>query len=299
MLETIKEIIVQSLIDILIGFIEPIYAVCDYFLRVFYETGRLHDMLSVPFVEYFITGAQAIAGAVLACRLAWEALQMASLRSEGAVTDPGGLLKRTVASVIAIAGGPFVVKQCIILSNLLAGWVANTGVGVNIEQLNMSELASSVASGSLYGTTGFVTGVIFWPVVFLVIAIIIFLVFMQAVIRTIEITLSAILAPFMAVGWMSGGGTAITWMREVGVITVSHAIQMLLLYMSIAFLVGALPTGFLSQMVMRPFFCLGALWVAFKTPRILKNYAYSSGIRGAAGQAGNVAMWRAASRFIK
>lgn|GEM_PF-4238172 len=55
--------------------------------------------------------------------------------------------------------------------------------------------------------------------------------FIQAVVRTIEMTLAAILAPVMALGFLSGGGTtAAVWFREVVVLSASQAVRLLLLY---------------------------------------------------------------------
>jgi len=50
---------------------------------------------------------------------------------------------------------------------------------------------------------------------------------------------------------------------------------------------------------MRPFFGLGGLWVTFRTPRIIKNYVYHSGIGGAMGTAGRSASYTLVSTVRK
>lgn len=288
MFNRIGDMITGAFEDFLIGFITPIFTVIDWFLSVFAQYGMLRDLLHIPWVNQFILGGQAIAGAILACRVTWEALQMATLRSEGAPTDPGGLLKRTVMSGIAIAGGPFVIRQAILIGNEFALWVGNVGIGVGLRDLSLQGLVGTVATSALFGT-------LLSPIIVLGGGILTFLIFMQALIRTVEITLAAIISPFAAIGHMSGGGMADMWVREVGVLAMTHAIQMLLLYMSIAFLLAPADYGFGTQFEIKLFLWLAALWVSFKSPKILRNYVYHTGMSSAAVSLGQSAIYRLAS----
>ncbi|KUO52337.1 MAG: hypothetical protein APF76_04695 [Desulfitibacter sp. BRH_c19] len=288
MLERIGDMINSGFEEFLIGFISPIFTVVDWFLSVFTQYGMLNDLLNISWINQFILGSQAIAGAILACRFAWEALMMASLRSEGAPTDPGGLLKRTVMSAIAIAGGPWVIRNAIIIGNQFALWVGNVGIGVGLSDLSLEGLVGTVGTSVLFGT-------LLSPIIVLGGGILTFLVFMQALIRTVEITLTAIISPYAAIGHMSGGGMADMWVKEVIIISMTHAVQMLLLYMSIAFLLAPSDYGFGTQFEIKLFMWLAALWVSFKSPKILRNYAYHTGMSSAAGSLGQSALYRIAS----
>lgn len=301
MFERINDSINSIIYELVKGLVEPVFMVVDFLLRIFATEGMLRDLLSYAWVNQLIIGGQAIAGAVLACRLTWEALQMATLRSEGAPTDPGGLLKRTVMSAIAIAGGPWVVKQAIVVANMFALWVASIGVGFGFDNLNSSEVVDNAISTILIGIGGtagagvvVALGPIAWAVATAVIGIFLFLILIQAAIRTIEITFLAIISPFAALGHMSGGGLADVWVREVIILVVTHALQIITLSLAIVLLIGVNVGGGIS-VAARPFFGLAGLWVAFRTPKIIKNYAYHSGVGGAVGTVSQSAVYRLVS----
>lgn len=269
--------------------IQSLLAPLNWLLTIFASAGSIRDLTTQPWAENLIAGAQGIAVALLALRLAWEAFQMASLRAEGAPTDPGGLLKRTVMSAAAIFAGPWVARQLIYIGNLLAQAVAGAGLGVGLENLDLASMFNLAAGAPLH------TLILAVPAVILLI-----LVFFQALIRTIEITLAAIISPLAALGYMTGGGMADVWWREVVVLSTSQAVQMLLLYLSAALLVA--PTQWDSaQARLGPFLFVAALWVAFRTPHILRNYAYSTGLSGAAGgigqAAGHAVLYRVLARL--
>lgn len=264
--------------------IQIVLAPLNDILVAFAAAGALHNLTTEPWAQNLIAGSQALAGAILAVRLAWEALQLATLRTEGAPTDPGALLKRAALTACAIAAGPWLAVQAMLAGNLLSDAVAHAGLGEGLSTLsgNLSALTATLASDRIWEPLLLLGGVV-----------IIVLCFIQAVVRTIEMTLAAILAPVMALGFLSGGGTADVWFREIVVLSASQAVQLLLLYIAAALLVSpAVPgttSGFLG-----PFLFLGACWVAYRTPQLLRQFAYHTGTGSAAGSA--VAM--AASRLL-
>ncbi|MHB1128266.1 MAG: conjugal transfer protein TrbL family protein [Bacillota bacterium] len=260
----------------------------NWLLSVFSSAGALRDLTYQPWAQNLIAGTQGIAMALLAVRVAWEALQMATLRAEGAPADPGSLLKRTVMAAAAIFGGPWLARQMIFVGNSLAAAMAQAGLGAGLEKLDLGSLFAYTTSPETF----------IWMLLLTIPAmVLLILVFFQGLVRTIEITLAAIISPLAALGYISGGGMADVWWREVAVISTSQAVQMLLLYMGAALLAAPAPWSDI-QADLGPFLFVATLWVALRTPRILRNYAYSTGVGGIAGGVGQSASYVALSRIM-
>ncbi|WP_213974700.1 conjugal transfer protein TrbL family protein [Tepidanaerobacter acetatoxydans] len=300
MLENIANAVTNAIQTILVGFISPWLDLIQKFLTLFSNISAPMDISNLPFISQLISYAQAIAVSLLALRLAWEAYQVVALKADGAPTDPGGLLKRTVYSVVAIFAGPTVVSKIIVFTNYLALMIVNSGFGFDPSSIDFSTaLEEALSIGGFLvggGAALVVTGGLFGIAVILVILGLAFLICLQALARTVEITLAAIAAPFLSLGIMGGGGTFDVWWRETIVIAMSHPVQMLLLYLSVAFLVAPGMTSSALAWV-RPFFFIASLWVTFKTPQIVRNYAYSTGTRSAIGSAGQAVMWNVMSKL--
>ncbi len=266
------------LTQILHFLIEIVLAPLNGILVAFATAGELHDLFGYPGVSVLIAGAQGIAWAILATRTAWEAFQLATLRNEGAPTDPGALVKRVVLTAAAITAGPWLTLQALYVGNDLAQAVAHAGLGTGLAGLSgqLSILTHALVVGSI------------WRVLLLLCGILIIaLCFMQAIVRTIEITLAAIVAPVMALGFLGGGGTADVWWRELLVLASAQGVQLTLLYLAASLLMVPAPTA--SGFALSPFLFVGACWVAWRTPHILRQYAYHSGAGGALGNAGGMA----------
>ncbi len=249
-------------------------------LPVLAAAGALRDLTGEPWARNLIAGAQALAGAVLAARTAWEALQLATLRAEGAPADPGALLKRFVAAAAAIVAGPALAVRAMDAGNLLSAAVARAGFGAGLPGLpgDLGALAAQVSADALWV-----------PLLLLGGLVLLLLCFLQAMVRTVEMTLAAILAPVMALGFLSGGGTADVWLREVVVLSAAQAVQLLLLDLGAALLAApslpGSPAGPLG-----PFLFVACCWVAWRSPHLLRQFAYRSGAASAAGGAAAVAV---------
>lgn len=274
MLTFVQELVGNILQFLLNMLLQPLYSLLDSLLGIYAEAGALRDLLSVPWVNNLILGTQAIAGAVLVCRLGLEAFKLATLRAEGAPTNPSMLFGRTIQAALGIAIGPFFVKQAIIVGNELARGIANSSVAGGRLTFTVSDLLGVHSNASPLWTLAILVGLVLMCIAFI-----------QAVIRTIEITLAAIISPFAALGYMAGGGMADNWIREVIILACSHALQMLLVYMSTSFVFS--PNQYNVSAVMQPFYFLGTVWVALKTPKILRNYAYHTGLSNTAGSVGH------------
>ena len=193
----------------------------------------------MPWVQELISYGQIIAVSILVLRTVWEAYQLMVLKADGAPTDVGGIVKKVIMSAVAIFAFPTIVRYLIQFGNMLALGVANAGFGVDAGSVNLAEIIEEfIAAGLLVGgAAGAVATIGLFPLVVVAgIFILLFLIFMQALARTVEITLAAIIGPFMALGYMgSGGGTASVWWRETVIVSLAHSVQMLLFYMSVAF----------------------------------------------------------------
>ncbi len=283
---SVTAIVASVVTAILSLLIHAVLAPLDGLLSAFAAAGAVHDLTGAPWAQNLIAGSQAVAGAVLAMRTAWEALMLATARTEGAPTDPGALLKRVVLTAAAIAAGPALAVQAMRAGNLLADAVAHAGLGPGLADLpgNLWTMAATVEADQPWV-----------PLLLLGGGFILILCFIQSVVRTVEMTLAAILAPVMALGFLSGGGTADVWLREVVVLAASQAVQLLLLYLAAALLV--LPAG-PAGLALGPFYFLGACWVAWRSPQMLRQFAYHSGAGSAIGSVAGSAATAALTRLL-
>lgn len=240
------------------------------------QSGGLIDFMGTPWASGIVAGAQGIAGGLLALRVTWEAYEIAALRAEGAPTDPGGLLKRSMAAAAGIFAGPWLTTQFIQAGNDLALWIGSAGL--------------LPSGGADYGAIleAALTGMgAFWIFVGTLVALLmLILVGVQAAARSVEMLIAGVVSPFMALGYVSGGGTADAWLREVIILAVSQAVQVLTVHL--AFTALALPAN-LGLGAASVLFFLAAMWVAYRTPHVLRHYAYSTGTRGVAAAGAGMA----------
>lgn len=271
------ERLVSTILTFLLGLVmEPIYDFLDMMLNLFSQAGALRDLLSFSWINNLILGCQAIAGAILVCRVAAESLKFATLKAEGAPVSVGQLFMRIIQSAIGIAIGPWVVRQAIIVGNAMANGVAGAGVGGRGVG-DIIQAGGQITATLLVGLFGI---------------ILIAIIFVQALIRTVEITLAAIISPFAALGYMSGGGMVDSWLRETIIIAMSHAVQMLLTNMALSFLFTPTQFGLIGNAFIPTLYFVATLWVALRTPKILRNYAYQTGVSQGAGTISQMAMYR-------
>lgn len=255
----------------------------EWALEMETAAGGLHYLWGVPWAQGLIAVLQVVAGALLALRATVDALQTATLRSEGAPTDPGGLVKRIVLSAIAIVAGPRLAYQMLLAGNDLANLVAHLGLATS--------LPTSVTNAAGVGAQ-LALSAIFSLIVVLIGLVLIVVCLAQGLVRSVEMLLAALVSPLLALGFMSeNGGTAAAWFVETLVLACTQGVQILLLYVGVTFLVAPGAAGTLGNALLRPFFFLAACWVAVKTPHILRQYIYHSGAGStAAGMVGRAVL---------
>lgn len=269
-------VLAVALITAVIGWLTAqVISPVNWLLNEFIREGMIRDLMGLPWTQMIVSGAQGIAGGLLALRVTWEAFEIATLRAEGAPTDPGGLLKRTVAAAAAIYAGPRLTSQFILAGNDLALWIGS--LGMRMQNLDIAAILKNLLN---------VGGPVFNLVAMVVLVVLLELITVQAAARSVEMLIAGVVSPFMALGYVSGGGTADVWLREVIVLAVSQAVQVLLVHLAITILVQPQNVG---ATVPNPWFFFAALWVAYRSPHVIRNYAYSTGGRGVAGAAAGMA----------
>lgn len=257
----------------------------NWLLNEFIREGMIRDLMGLPWTQMIVSGAQGIAGGLLALRVTWEAFEIATLRAEGAPTDPGGLLKRTVAAGAAIYAGPWLTSKFILAGNDLALWIGS--LGMRMQNLDIAAILKNLLN---------VGGPVFNLVAMVVMVVLLVLVTVQAAVRSVEMLIAGVVSPFMALGYVSGGGTADVWLREVIVLAVSQAVQVLLVHLAITILVQPQNVG---AIVPNPWLFLAALWVAYRSPHVIRNYAYSTGGRGIAAAGAGMAQSAATQLILR
>lgn len=232
-------------------------------------------ILDSVYVQNAIRFAQTLAGSLLALRVGVEATRSYILHLHGDPgADPGGLLKRTALAAGAIGAGPWLVKNVYLWGSSLADSVAHLG-------------AVGQPSSPLDTIITFAATAPFLIIITSLIAIVIWaLILIQMGIRSIEVALLAVVGPVMAVGLTRvDEGVAAVWWRELVVLSASQAVQVFL----VKGLLATVMTITFGADLLKLFLLIGWLWVAFKTPAVLRQFAYHSGLGAAIGHTAQTA----------
>jgi len=254
--------------------------------------GMAVQVLDLPVVVQAIAYSQALAGSIVAAKIAFEAWTTYILRQNGDPdADPGGLLFRSVSSIAIISGVPWLVRWLYKFGTAVAGDIAKLpGVDYQSAGTPMEELLDMVVANSSY-TIFMSIGVLFALLMFII-------VFIQSFIRAAELAVAAVVGSFMALGLTNPNSTAFSsWFRELLSLCMAQALQLLLIKISFFTLTyfefGGIP-------LFNLFLFCGFLWVTYKSPSILKQYIYSTGIgRAAGGMASSVGSMVLMRRLMK
>ena len=219
--------------------------------------------------------SQAIAGTLLAVKVAFEAWTTYILRQNGDPdADPGGLLFRSVSAAAFISAVPWLVRWIYQFGTNVASDVAKLP-GVDYESAGgpMQELLDMLIAQSTYPIFTAI-GILFSLILFVIILI-------QAFIRAAEIAVAAVVGSFMALGLTNPSSSAFSsWMKELISLSMAQAVQMFMVKVSFFTLTYFSFAGIpLLNLLL---FC-GFLWVTYRSPAILKQYVYSTGVGRAIG----------------
>ena len=267
-------------------------AVPVWVMGQFAAAGYTRVLLDNPWAHGLVLLSQGVAVSILGLRLAWEAFQQRVLREQGQTTDLMGLVRNAGIAAFSIFAFPLLSVRLILFGNDLS--LAVVGV-LGTQARTLSSGMGQVLGSALSMAGGAAVGMgpeavaalaVLFVVIGLVAVVLLGLIFIQAMIRTVEAFVAGVIGPVLAVGWMSdGGGTAAVWWRSLLILCLSQSVQLMLLYLSTAI---SLAPG--VPIYLRPFLFLATLWVTFRTPHMLQEYAYHSGVGAGASAAGNVAV---------
>jgi hypothetical protein len=275
---TALETLFQNIINKWI--INIIMSVINFFTANY--TGILQQagtILQDPNVRTVMFGVQAFALVVLAVRVGYEILHTYLLHMAGdGSADPKGVLFRTAKAAAFIMGVPWAVGWLFQLSMTMANDVGAIGT------LTPDSNPFTTAASTLVG------GELVFALLLLAAFIIYILINFQMACRAVEIGLLAMVGPLMAVGFVSPTeGLGAVWWRELVVQCMAQPLQILMLRMSLL----AMGNGTINLNGVTVFFIIGWFWVTYKSPKLLQQFAMSTGIGGAAAGIGRMVIQKA------
>jgi len=234
------------------------------------------NILDSTFVISLTHTIQIIAGLLLSIKLAVEVTRQYIMFASGdGDVSPIKAIRRVLYAGAMIAGGPWIAREVFIWGAQLSIMIAQTPVADQInpfENIVNSLLASTVVNFA-------VILVILFALIFY------YIVLIQTVIRAVELAFISVSAPIMAVGLTDQNeGIWAVWWREMVVLSMSQAVQMFFLtgfFSSLVAIAHLEAELHLSSLILP----IAWLYVAFKSPAMLKQYAHHTGVGQAASGA--------------
>lgn len=245
------------------------------------------DPLSWEYVRNFLVYSQTIAIAILATKIAYDALTIYILRASGDVTESGsGLLINAIYSAIVIFLIPVIMRYLFLFGSLMAkGVVAGGNINNNAFTSNWELSVASVLGQAGGQILYFLGGQLIF---FLIGTIMIAVVTIQIAIRTAELVVMTMVGPFAAIN-IKGQMFKSWWQRSLG-LAVGFSIQLFMMRMSFhaleLFFVSALDP--MSALLL----FIGFLWATIKSPSIIAELIGSTGLGRMAGSVANMAAMR-------
>lgn len=275
MLTTIENMIMNSVTNFISNILNSLLSLFASFLGD--EMALALKILNTPYITNAIYFTKLMAGTLLGVKVAAEAFKTYVLYSSGdSSARPFELVKRTAFAALMVSAGPWAV-------NTIYEW--GTELAKAVASLPSTQANNPVAGlqNVLSELSSFSSAIIFVALIAVVVWI---LILVQTGIRAVEIAFLAVSAPIMAVGLTRPDeGVWTVWWRELIVLSLSQAVQTFMIR-------GFLSTGVnmqFGQPVLNLLMLIGWLWVAFKTPSVLRQFAYHTGMGSAVGQAGQSA----------
>jgi hypothetical protein len=219
-------------------------------------------------IHTVIFGVQAFALVVLGVRVGYEILHNYILHMAGdGSADPKGVLFRTAKAAVFIMGVPWAVGWLFQLSMAMATDVGAVGT---VQAVNnpFTTTASTLAGGEI----------VFALLLFAAFIVYILITFQMAC-RAVEIAVLAMVGPLMAVGFVSPTeGLGAVWWKELVVQCMAQPLQILMLRLALI----QMGASVINLSGVTLFFTFGWFWVAYKSPKLVQQFAMQTGIGGAA-----------------
>ncbi|WP_054029115.1 conjugal transfer protein TrbL family protein [Bacillus sp. FJAT-28004] len=247
-------------------------------------------VLNMAVVSNSILYAQALAGSILIMKFTYELWYNHILRANGdSDADVQGVMVRLVQAAAMIITVPWITTEVYKWGTAIA-----TDIG-KLEGKNISaggDELKTMLIGALAASMGPL--LIITAVVALFAIIVYLLILVQSFIRAAELAVVATVGSFMALGLTNPNSQAFQgWWRELLNISLAQAIQLFLVKCSF-FAIAINPKP--EYPLLNVMIFAGFIWVTYKSPTILKQYIYSTGVGKGAGQvaqqAGSMVMMR-------
>lgn len=251
-------------------------------LKLITAVGGLKDYFSAPWLIYLIHLSQVFAGALLGVVLTWQGYHLYIMRSSGEGGNPTDLIGKVVYGVAGIVVYPWAARSMIPFANGLADMVAKAPFGTSLP--NMSTNLQSTLATSLQAKAG----MFFVPLLMLVGIVLLIVVFIQSLIRTVELIVIGVVGPIFAIGWVGNGSVAMAFWRELITLGMSQVVQVMMLWITSALVASDVQT--VGQAIISPFMLIASLWVCYKSPSLLRQWTYHTGIGGAVGSGASSAI---------
>ena len=227
------------------------------------------NILDSAFVINLTHSIQIVAGLLLSIKLAVEVTRQYILFASGdGDVSPIKAIRRTIYAGAMIAGGPWIAREVFTWGAQLSIMIAQTPIAAHINPFENIINALLVRS------------VVNFAVVLVVLFALIFyyIILAQTVIRAVELAFISVSAPVMAVGLTDQNeGVWAVWWREMIVLAMSQAVQMFFLtgfFSSLVTIAHLEAELHLSSLILP----IAWLYVAFKSPAMLKQYAHHTGV---------------------
>jgi len=227
------------------------------------------SILDSTFIINLTHNLQIIAGLLLSIKLAVEVTRQYILFASGdGDVSPIKSIRRTIYAGAMIAGGPWLAREVFTWGAQLSIMIAQTPIAAHVNPFENIINALLVRS------------VVNFAVILVVLFALIFyyIVLVQTVIRAVELAFISVAAPIMAVGLTDQNeGIWGMWWREMIVLSMSQAVQMFFLtgfFSSLVAIAHLEAELHLSSLILP----IAWLYVAFKSPAMLKQYAHHTGV---------------------
>lgn len=257
-------------------------------IKLITTAGGLKNYFNAPWLIYLIHMSQAFAAALLGLALAWQAYHLYILRSSGEGGNPTDLLSKAVYGAVGIVLYPWAAQSMIPFANGLSGMIAQAPFGSSLPNMS-SNLQGTLATAMQAQAEMFLV-----PLMLLIGLVLLIVIFIQSLIRTVELIVIGVIGPVFAVGWMGNGGIAMAFWRELVTLGMSQVVQIMMLWITSALV--ASPAQTVGHAILTPFMLIASLWVTYKTPSLLRQWTYHTGMGQAAGSGASTAVHVALSK---
>lgn len=231
-------------------------------------------ILSSPFVVNATNGTQVIGGLLLAVKLAVDVTRQYILFASGdADVNPIKSFRRVAYAAAMMAGGPWIAREVFTWGANLSILIAQTPAAPEAQPLAV--MVAGFAAGAVPGAAKAFTFAI--AIMLLIILVLWLIIVFQTVVRAVELAFISAAAPIMAVGLtQQDEGVWAVWWKELIVLSLSQAVQMFFLTGFFGALTAiAVGAAFSFHGFLLP---LAWLFVAYKSPAVLRQMAYHSGV---------------------